>query len=199
MACIRDETPLAGEPVADPGQHLVERFSEPRHLVSARRDREPVVERRRRDVRRTSSHRFDRAQCRPGETVAGERGEEQGQRAADQECIAQAPERLRPVLSRCADDKHQAAGSSLDGYRQQPRRLVELGGGAPIEEHRTAKSAGEIARREKGRAVATSRRVENRALGAEQLRKRLSVLHEGAAGGPQCSFTAHERRDVLRA
>jgi len=109
MACIRDETPLSGEPVADPSQHLVERFSQSRHLVSCRRDRESVVERRRRDVRRPSSHRFDRTQCGAGKTVTGERGEEQGQRAADQECVAQAVERLRSALSRCADHEHQSA------------------------------------------------------------------------------------------
>ena len=74
VARIRDEAALAGKAVADSRQHLVERLSEPRHFVSARWNRQPVVERRRGDVCRTSSHRFDRAQGCAGEPVAGKRG-----------------------------------------------------------------------------------------------------------------------------
>ena len=61
VARIRDETPLTGESVADPRQHLVQRLSQPRNLVAARRDGQPVLERRRRDVGGSPPHRLDRA------------------------------------------------------------------------------------------------------------------------------------------
>ena len=74
VACIRDEAALTGKTVADSRQHLVERLSESGHFVSTRWNRQSVVERRRGDVCRTSSHRLDRPQSCTGEPVAGKRG-----------------------------------------------------------------------------------------------------------------------------
>jgi hypothetical protein len=65
---------------------------------------------------------------------AARRRKDQRQRAANQERLAQAEERLGSVGSRRADDQHQTGLPALDGQCQHARRLVEPGGRAPVEE-----------------------------------------------------------------
>ena len=114
MARVRHESSLAREALGDPREHLVERLPQARDLVLRLRDGQAVVERRRGDVRRPASHRFDRPQGRAGERIAGERGEHERERAADQKGVQHASKGLRVVLLRRADHQHEPALTALD-------------------------------------------------------------------------------------
>ena len=64
------------------------------------------------DLRRPRAHRLDRLQRRGGDPVGGERGEEQGDRAADQEQLGEVGERLVARLGRGADDDDPLAAAA---------------------------------------------------------------------------------------
>ena len=122
---VRDEVALALEGVLEPLEHLVQRLAEPLELVSSRGNREPLAGRLGRDLGRAPAHGLDRPERETGEKVPGDRGEDERDRACDQQLVAEAGQRLRVVPARRADDEHELAAVALDGSREQPRGLVQ--------------------------------------------------------------------------
>ena len=125
MARVGDEAPLSLEAVLESREHRVQRLAEPRDLVVGRRHGKALVERSRRDVGRAAPHRLDRPERRAGEEIAAERGEDEGDRPADQEGGAEAAQSLRSILARRADDQDDVLPAPHRWEREQPCRLVQ--------------------------------------------------------------------------
>src|SRR5439155_14258056 len=76
VARIGDETPLSLQRRLQPGEHLVERLTQPRDLVLGACDGETLGESVGRDRRCACAHALDRAQCGGRDQVADQRGEQ---------------------------------------------------------------------------------------------------------------------------
>jgi hypothetical protein len=136
--------------------------------------------------------RTQRGAC---EEVAAERGEQQHERAADEERRAQAAQRLGAVLARRAHDQH---APTADGKREQPRRLVETGDGRPVCPDDRMAHAHQLRRGEQRRPD-RRRRIEHAPARVEHLAERLALLDQRPLRRAQRAAVADERRDVLRA
>jgi hypothetical protein len=198
---VGDELALALESRLEPGQHLVQRLTEPLELVARLGHRQPLARRLGRDRGGAATHRLDRAKREPGEHVAGHRGEHERDRPGDQQLVAQARERLDPVLPRRADDEHEPSAALLDRGREQPRRLVEAGDRRAVCVDRLAPSALELAPGEQVRPAERGGRIDDPAGRRDELGVALAALDEAAPGvRRQCrSRPVDERGDVLRA
>jgi hypothetical protein len=124
VAGVGDERALAGERRVQPGQHPVERDAEPGDLVLGGRHRQPPLGLAGGQLRRAPAHPLDRAQRRGGDRVAGERGDQQRQRAADGEQGVQPLERRLALLERLADDDH----GPVAGVLRRPREHADAVG-----------------------------------------------------------------------
>ena len=86
VARIGDEPPLAVEALVQPVEHGVQRHRQPAQL-GRRRDREPLARAARRDRRRPRAHPLHRPQPEPGDEIAEQAREHQGDRAADRQLL----------------------------------------------------------------------------------------------------------------
>jgi hypothetical protein len=140
---LGDEAALPLEGRLEPGEHLVERLAEPVQLVPRPREGQPLPGPVGGDLGGAAAHRLDRAQAGSREHVAETRGEQERDRAGDEELGAQVAERLGTVLAGRADDEH----APVDRHREQPRRLVEAGNGRHVDEARPVQLRADLPRR----------------------------------------------------
>jgi hypothetical protein len=199
VARIRHEPALASQAVLDPRQHRIEGLAEPGDLVAGRRHRQPLVQRGRGDLRRAASHRLDRPQRGAGQQVAGERCQHEGKRPADEEGGAERGQRLGPVAAGRAGDQHEPPPVPLQRHRDHARALVKPGDRRPADEDRLAPRLGELVGREQCRPSDRRGRVEDAAVGREELRERLAALDQRPVGSGERAAVPDERRQVLRA
>jgi hypothetical protein len=98
VARVRDEATLAREPRLEAVEHRVQRLAEAANLVLGLGNGQPLVRSLGRDLGRSAPHRVDGSKRRRRESVPGERGEEEGERADDEKLRPQARERVGPIL-----------------------------------------------------------------------------------------------------
>ena len=177
VARVGDELPLTLEGRLEPVEHLVQRRPEPLQLIAGRRHRQPLAGRLGRDRGRAPAHRLDLLQRDAREAVADERGEEERDRAGDQELVAEARQRLRPILAGRADDED--AGSDRDG--QQPRRLVEPRQRRAVRVERVPTGLAHLGRLQQRHRPERTGRLEHVSARVEELGVALSALDEAAA------------------
>ena len=125
----------------------------------------------------------------PREQVAGERREQERDRARDQQLVAEARKRLEIVLPGCSDDED-AAGY---GNREQTRGIVETGHGGAVLVCRALDCGGVQQRSDPQRAG----RVEHVSGPVEELREALARLDQAAAARRERSVFANEGREVV--
>jgi hypothetical protein len=197
---VGDEVAFARDGGLEAGEHLVQGRPEPLQLVPRRRDGEALPGRRRRDRSRAAPHRLHRPQRQPGEEIAGGGGEDQRERARDQQLVAEARERLGAILDRRADREHERPASAAQPRREDARRLVEAGHRRLVDVDGTAASGLELARGQDQRPTEWSRRVEDAAARGQELGVALAAFHEPARA-VVCKRRVRivdERREVLR-
>jgi hypothetical protein len=85
VACVGDEGPLVLEGFAEAQEHRVQRLPQPGDLIVGRRHRQALVGLGTRDLRGPRSHRLHRAQSCPSDAVRGQRGEDERDRATDEQ------------------------------------------------------------------------------------------------------------------
>ena len=106
-------------------EHRVQRLAEPADLVPRLRERQPPPGLASRDGGSLRAHRLDGPKRGGREGVAEQRGREQGGRA-DQEQLGEEPaQRLVAVLERGADDDDHLALRALHGPLERPGGAVE--------------------------------------------------------------------------
>jgi hypothetical protein len=126
---------LALEAGLEPCQHLVERPREPGDLVVGGGDGQPLATAGGRDLLRPLPHCLDGTQRRTRERVAGQRREQQRQRAADQKLILERLQGLVAILDRHAgDDDHGAGGRVHRRSEQTDGVVLEAWDGAAVDE-----------------------------------------------------------------
>ena len=195
MARVGDEVPLALECRLEPVEHLVQRRPESLQLVPGGRNGETLAPSVRRDRRRPPAHRLDLPQREPGEAVSGEGGQEQRDRARDQELVAEASERLGPVLASRADDQDPAS----DRNREQPRRLVETRERSAIGVERASARLAKLRPAQQRHRPQRPRRLEDASPRVEKLRVALAPLDEAGAAVVREGRVrlAYERGEIL--
>jgi hypothetical protein len=105
VARVGDEVPLLLVGRLQPGEHVVERHTEPPHLVARLGQRQRgvgvAIDR---DLARAPAHRLDGTQPGARERVADERDEQHRHEAADRKRLHDGVERLVAVVERLRDD-----------------------------------------------------------------------------------------------
>jgi hypothetical protein len=122
VAGVSGESALALEAGLQPREHLVDRRSEAVELVAAATERQPLVQAVGADRSCAPAHRLDRAQRGCRQAVAGERGEQQRTRAADEQQGRKVGNGLVAAGERSADDDHEAMVLGVDRHGQQSDR-----------------------------------------------------------------------------
>ncbi len=161
VAGVVDEAALALERRLEPGERLVEGLAQPPELVGRRRDRQPLAGVGRGDRRRAPPHRLDGAQRGRGRAVAGERGQQQGDRAADQQQRGEPAEGLVAVAERGADGDHERLVVGLHRRREQAHLALEPRRGLVLEERGPRERALELGLREHRLPAELRRRVDD--------------------------------------
>jgi hypothetical protein len=202
VAGVGDEAPLAREGILEPAEHLVQRESEPFDLVARMRHRQALAGALRRDRGGPATHRVDGTEREAGQEIAGDGGDEQCDRAGDQELVAQAVQGLGPVLERRADDQHvgrAAAPRHRDG--EEARRLVQPPHPLPVAEDRPLERAADVGGAQHRRGPERARPLDHRAVSRDELRVALAALHEGAVrrGGQAAVRVGDHGGEVVRA
>ena len=203
MARIGDETPLARERGLEPVEHLVQGLAEPRDLVVRRRHGQPLARRRRGDLGGAPAHRLDRAKGGPGEQVACEGGQDEHDRASDEELAAKCLERVVAILEAGAHDHDHLLVAGVDAPRQESDHMFEVRHGDPIDEGRLVTGRVELVLGQQVQVRDERSAVDHGALAVEHLREVLFGLHEppGRAFGQRVAHALgpDEGRDVVHA
>ncbi len=181
VAGVRDEGALAEQRSLEPGEHRVERVSEPLDLVPRPRHGQPLARPLGRDRRRPAPHRLDRSEREPCEDVARQGRQQERDRAGDQELVAQASQRLRAVLAGDPDDEHEALPAPRDVGGEDARRLVEARHRAAVREELAGQRPPHLVGTEHGCAAERRGRVQHAPAPGEDLRVALPRLDEAAA------------------
>jgi hypothetical protein len=178
---IGDEVAFALHRRLEPGEHGVQRLTEPFDLVACLGNGQSPTRSLRGDGRRAPPHRLHRAQGEPGKEVSRQGGERERDRAGNEEHVAETRERLLRVTACRTDDEHEPLAAAHDGRREEPRRLVQTGHRLPIRERRpTTRRAKLLCVQQRPRAK-WSGRIENASASVEQLSKCFPVLDERRA------------------
>ena len=201
MARVGDKVTLSLECRLKPVEHLVQRLTQSLYLVAGRRDREPFTGSLGGDRRGASTHRLHLPQRKPGKQIADPGGEDQRDRAGDQQLVAKARKRFGVVLSGRADDEHRPPASMRDGRGEQTRPLVETGHRRHVEVGWRSLCGAQLYRGKERFAAERSCRVEYAPIRGDQLRVALAALHQAAAAvaGERRLGVADKRGQVLRA
>ena len=162
MARVGDEAALSLERRLQPGEHRVERLSQPAQLVARRRQCQPPPRLGCGHHLGLAPHRLHRPQGCSREEVAADRREEQGERADDEELGEQAVERVLRVLERDADREH---SRPVDRGHEQTEAVA-------FHRERAAEATADLGEDE-DRLLAARRRVEQPAARVVQLRDAL--------------------------
>ena len=135
VAGVGDERALAQQRGLQAAEHLVERVAEARDLVVRGRHGEPAAGLAGGQRRGPAAHPLDRPQRGGGHGVAGERGDQQRERAADGQQRVQALERPAALLERLADDDHDRRRwrcRARPGEQADARRRAAVDAGAAV-------------------------------------------------------------------
>src|SRR5207302_4361121 len=171
----------------------------PAELVVGAADRKPASQARGGDLPRAASHRLDLPQGGGGESVCGQRCEQQRDRAADEELCTKARQCLVPVVARDSDDNDEPLTLSVHRNREQANGLSLRSAQRPIEEAAPSPRPRERARVEHGPAREPCCTVEDPAAPVEHLREAVPRVLEARAAGlaePRIGL-AHERPDYF--
>ena len=184
VAGVVDEAPLALDRRLEPGEHRVQRLREPGELVVASPRGKPLGEVAGGDELGALTHLLDRPQGGGDRRVAGERGEEQGDRAADQEQREQVGQSLVAVVEGGADDGDLAVA---ERDREDPEGSLEAGQLRDLDEDRSVGRLAEHVPAEEG-VVAVDRKdrsaaelcgaLDDLAVRVQDLREVLVVLEQ---------------------
>ena len=176
MAGIGEERPLAPDAGFDPFQHCVQGLAEPPDLVMSRRDRQALAEVALRNDACPDAHPFHRSERRCSDEVSEQRGEDERDRSADEELLAQTGKGLVALSERRPDDHDEVLLLSVDHCREQADRIAAVT--SPWHEEVSATRAPKLSRVEQRRGAEAGRFVEDTAATVQHLRN--TAL--GAAG-----------------
>jgi hypothetical protein len=137
VAGIRYERALPFECLLETLEHVVQCLPEAPDLVVGGRDREALAVLLRRNRLRPPTHPFDRSQRGGDGAVAGQAGEQERRRPAEQQEVPEVVQRVVAILEGGAHDHHERPVLSMNRRRQQAcRSVVHPGDGLPFDEVR---------------------------------------------------------------
>jgi len=201
VAGVAHEGALAFEGCLEAAEHGVEGLAQPGDLVVGDAHRQPPAEVRVADPNSSPAHRLYRPERRGGHAVAGQRGQQQGHRAADQQQHAQAVQGFLVVVERGAHHDKEPPSPGAERPRKEAGVLVGVDRAiAPLDE-RPFPRARQLRGAQHGPLGKPGRACDHAAAGAEDLGKALAPLAQSAAAAvrPPAIRPLHEGGNVGRA
>src|SRR6266511_1086775 len=192
---VGDEAPLACQRRLQAAEHDVEGLAETGDLVLRWRKGKPPSWLRGGDRFRLAPHRLDRAESGRGEPVAGQRSEEQCERAADEQRHEQVLQRISSLLQRRSDDDDSLSALRVEGRGEDAGGLVGIGDRA-LDRHRLSARPRDLFGGQE-RTAKPRCGGQHCAAGIEHLRHPFSFLAEGVPLADQSAYVGRARAKAL--